>query len=340
MMMGVPVVLMQMACRPKPLPDHPLMIESFVGLDQIFSCDSQVIFFCPQKQDSVAWLRNVYSPDLYVTGDTSWIFFTARESSHANGGLARIGLAYRVGAQKFSILPQPILFADATINEQFPDEGGLSEPRVVEDDQGMYWMTYNAWQQGTPRISLARSSNLTTWTKLGVIREEPCVSATILTEQKLGRKIVKQMSGQYLMYWGDKVVRVQRSPNLRAWTSYKTPSGQEHIVFGPRWDQFDSEWVSPVSATWSSKGVLVFYNGGNKADGLVGNSYGIGQVVLDPHDGLTPRARAPIELKSESVNDGGHAHPMSTGVGKIGTSHMLLMGTDEGGVFWSHLSNE
>ena len=319
-------------CIPIPEPEHELMIDHVSAGQQLLVPDSISFFRCPQKKDFVSWMRIIYSSDMLTHGDTSCIFFTAREDGVPRG-TSRIGAAISIKGEPFEILQAPILFPDAKDSEFFFDKEGVEEPRVVRDSHGSFWMTYNALSDGISRVSLARSKDLFSWTKLGSITEHASKSGVIVSSQSNQKKVAKKVDGFFHMYWGDKVIRVMRSADLSDWEPHVTPSGYEYILIGPRWNCFDSEWVSPVSANWSAQGIHLVYNGGTKQGAKASISSGIGQAVIRPDHVLKTLARSVKPLQVALLGDQGQVGVSATSLGRFQQSMMMLMGSEKAGVY-------
>jgi predicted GH43/DUF377 family glycosyl hydrolase len=93
----------------------------------------------------------------------------------AKGNYSRIGIARvefdaagePVGVERLGIALEP-----ETDYEKWPDgRGGCEDPRVsYVEPLGHYVMTYTAWSQQGPRIAIARSDDLLTWTRVGLAR--------------------------------------------------------------------------------------------------------------------------------------------------------------------------
>ena len=54
---------------------------------------------------------------------------------------------------------------DAQQKNEWP--GGVEDPRLVETEDGTYVLTYTQWNRDVPRLAVATSRDLVTWTKHG-----------------------------------------------------------------------------------------------------------------------------------------------------------------------------
>lgn len=91
------------------------------------------------------------------------------------GNYSRIGIARvkfddngnPVGVERLGIALEP-----ETDYETWPDgRGGCEDPRVsYVEPLGHYVMTYTAWSDAGPRIAIARSLDLLSWTRIGLAK--------------------------------------------------------------------------------------------------------------------------------------------------------------------------
>ena len=68
---------------------------------------------------------------------------------------------------RFTRRDAPVLFParDAQQKNEWP--GGVEDPRLVEAEDGRYVLTYTQWNRHVPRLAVATSPDLETWTKHG-----------------------------------------------------------------------------------------------------------------------------------------------------------------------------
>ena len=109
---------------------------------------------------------------------------------------------------------------------------GCEDSRITKIDD-TYYLTYTAYQHYREKtghkiaLSLATSKNLIGWKKLGVI----------LQDNKAGHIYHQKLNGQYLMFFGEGVIRTAWSKNLKEWEVDAKP------LLIPRKNKFDSHLV-------------------------------------------------------------------------------------------------
>ena len=187
-------------------------------------------------------------------------------------------------------------------------EGGCEDPRIVEDENGTYILTYTAWDGQFARLCIASSKDLYHWKKHGLAfgdayagkyRDVWSKSGAIITEMQDHRMVAKKINNKYWMYWGDTDMFLASSDNLMDWTPIertketRIPSnlpkdGKEDLlrVFGPRPGYFDSDLVEPgPPAMLGADGILLLYNSRNRDNpNLPEGTYTAGQILLDAND--------------------------------------------------------
>ncbi|HWB94763.1 MAG TPA: glycoside hydrolase family 130 protein, partial [Puia sp.] len=195
----------------------------------------------------------------------------------------------------------------------FEWEGGCEDPRVVEDEKGLYYMTYTAYDGKQARLMIATSPDLVHWTKHGPVfahayggkyRDLWSKSGSIVSRYANGRIVATRVAGKYWMYWGDQNIWVATSDDLINWTPVEMQAGEKppiplrgqamnmprlKIVVPTRNKKFDSDLVeSGPPAMLTDKGILLIYNGRNSGSfgdtALAEGTYAGGQVLLDRND--------------------------------------------------------
>ncbi len=117
---------------------------------------------------------------------------------------------------------------------------GAEDPRIVEDENGRYIMTYTGYDGDLARLLLATSNDLINWTKYGsaFARQEDIdhwsKSGSIVSEMSDGRLMAKKINGQYWMYFGDTDLFLATSDDLTKWTPVKDADGEWIKVLSPR----------------------------------------------------------------------------------------------------------
>jgi predicted GH43/DUF377 family glycosyl hydrolase len=217
---------------------------------------------------------------------------------------SRIGLAESRDGLRFARRAAPVLYPADDAQRRYEWPGGVEDPRIVETDDGRYVMTYTQWNRDVPRLAVATSRDLVTWTKHGpaFARREKYMSVesksgAILSRVEGNRVIATRVDGKYWMYYGVPHVHIATSDNLTDWTPLEDLNAEALKVLSPRPGYFDS-WLVEAGppAIITPRGIVVLYNAGNsKAYGdsmLPERVYTGGQALFD--------ARNPIRLLARS----------------------------------------
>lgn len=199
------------------------------------------------------------------------------------------------------------------ISRTYEWKGGCEDPRVVAANvkgKKLYVMTYTAWNNRTPRLAIATSTDLQHWTKHGPallnayngkFKDLACKSGSIVTEVVNGKQVAAKVKvngkKKYLMYWGEQWVCAATSDDLVNWTPYVDENQNLVYLVTPREGYFDSmltECGPPAVKT--SDGIILFYNGKNdsgaKADAAYPlNTYAAGQILFSNDNPLQVKAR-------------------------------------------------
>jgi predicted GH43/DUF377 family glycosyl hydrolase len=272
-------------------------------------------FTCPVRNQQIRWEnKDVFNPAVVVREGKIWMLFRAEDTVGKYAGTSRIGLAYSNDGVHFEKLPAPVFYPDNDAQNKYEWEGGCEDPRVVEDENGTYYMTYTAYDGKTARLLVASSKDLKTWTKHGPAFAKAYNGKYINTWSKSGsivssyendgRIIARKMNGKYWMYWGDVNIWAAVSDDLINWSPvlyeanekphielrhYAKEIPEIKIVFGPRARKFDSDLVEPgPPAMITEKGIVLIYNSRNIPSigdsSLAEGTYAASQILLDPKD--------------------------------------------------------
>lgn len=274
------------------------------------------LFECPILGKPVKWeTKDVFNPAIVVKGDTLYMIYRAEDSVGKYNGTSRIGLAWSTDGLHFTRLPQPVFFPANDDQKKYEWEGGCEDPRVVEDNNGVYFMTYTAYDGDKARLLVASSPDLKHWTKYGPAFKDAynskylnqwSKSGSIVSKYEHGKIIAAKIEGKYWMYWGDVNINAATSEDLIHWTPVEMPSGEKppialrhnavetpdlKIVLGPRPGKFDSDIVEPgPPAMLTDSGILLIYNGRNIPSigdsSLPEGTYSGGQALLDKNNPL------------------------------------------------------
>lgn len=271
-------------------------------------------FMDPLRHTEVAWEeKDVFNPAVAVRGDSVYLLYRAQDKIGLPAGTSRVGLASSVDALHFSRRPVPVLYPDSDAQKVYEWEGGCEDPRLVEDEKGVYYMTYTAFDGKQARLLVATSPDLMHWTKHGPAfatayggryRDLWSKSGSIVSRYENGRIIATRVAGKYWMYWGDQNIWVATSDDLVNWTPVEMAPGEQppiplrgqavnmprlKIVVATRGGHFDSDLVeSGPPAMLTDKGILLIYNGRNVPaigdTALPEGTYAGGQVLIDRND--------------------------------------------------------
>lgn len=265
-----------------------------------------IAFFCPIRGQYVLWEeKDVFNPTALVKDDKIHLLYRAEDVLGQFAGTSRIGLATSTDGVTFDREMLPIFYPDNDNVKQYEWEGGCEDPRIVEDSNGTYYMTYTAFDGKIARLLVASSRNLRQWTKhgplFGKVEDGKYLdlwskSGAIVTQlQNDTRFVATKMNGKYWMYWGDTNMYAATSDNLIDWTPVLAGDGEEgdteynfKVVFGPRPGKFDSDLVEPgPQAFIHGDGILLIYNSRNRNPQNGGDpqlpegTYSAGQVLLN-----------------------------------------------------------
>jgi beta-1,2-mannosidase len=257
-------------------------------------------FTCPVRNKLTHWeQKDVFNPAAVVRDGKVYLLYRAEDTVGRYAGTSRIGLAVSTDGLHFARKPQPVLFPQHDEFTGYEWEGGCEDPRIVEDEQGMYYMTYSAYDGDKSRLMIATSKNLINWTKRGPAFQKTdggnyvdrwTKSGSIVTRMVNDKLIATRINDKYWMYFGDTDIYAATSDNLIDWTPLtQIDSDDFNPVFSPRQGLFDSDLVEPgPPAILTKDGILLLYNSRNRKDNgdpdLPPGTYAAGQILLDPND--------------------------------------------------------
>lgn len=287
--------------------DNPLpewAIGGFVrpaDVNPIISPEPESVFPCPMTDTMLAWESNdTFNPAAVAYDGRIVVLYRAEDNSGHGIGTrtSRIGYASSPDGISFIREKEPVMYPDEDSQQEMEWTGGCEDPRVAMTEDGTYVMMYTQWNRRIPRLAVATSRDLKKWTKHGPAFEdaydgrfidEPTKSASVLTELKDGRLVVKQVDGRYFMYWGEKHVYAAVSDNLTDWTPLICEDGSLKKLMSSREGYFDSQLTEcGPPAVWTDEGIVLMYNGKNcpeKGDvRYTPNVYAAGQVLFDHSD--------------------------------------------------------
>ncbi len=269
------------------------------GANPVLIPDSSFVFKCPVRKSYVKWEeKDVFNPAAIVKHDTVFLLYRAEDKIGKFAGTSRIGLASSTDGLHFTKYPTPVLYPDNDAEKKYEWEGGCEDPRIAEDDKGVYYLTYTAYDGDKARLLIASSTDLYNWTKHGHVFNAAyngkyvnkwSKSGSIICKYEKGKSIATTINGKYWMYWGDTDIFLASSDNLINWLPVENNEGKLLSVFGPRAGKFDSDLVEPgPAAMLTANGIVLIYNSRNtlaKGDKMLAEgTYAVSQILLDKND--------------------------------------------------------
>lgn len=283
--------------------------EKVDSLNPILKPSPNLTFTDPITGNTVQWEeRNVLNPTAVLRNDTVFLMYCAQDSL----GTSRIGMAVSTDGLNFRKMSLPVFFPDNDSMKVFewnykkidaPKENtedcyfcyfdGVEDPRIVQNDSGVYFMTYTSYDGKTARLSIASSRDLKTWKKHGLVlghdkyKETWSKAGAIVVERQDDKIVAKRINGKYWMYFGDTDIFMAYSDDLVDWqVAENEESGKRISVLHPRMGYFDSRLVEPGPyALIKDEGILLIYNGSNAASfnepDLPKFTYAAGQALFD-----------------------------------------------------------
>lgn len=265
-------------------------------------------FACPLN-GTIEWERkDVFNPAAVVRDGQVCLLYRAEDTVGKHAGTSRIGLATSGDGRSFVKRPEPVLYPGHDFMLRYEWEGGCEDPRIVEDEQGVYYLTYTVYDGKKARLAVATSRDLTSWTKRGLAFEEPYAelwtkAGAIVSRVEGDRFVAVKINGVYWMYWGESNVYAATSDDLIRWTpvlnrefrGYETtPSLLAAMV--PRRNRFDSRLIEPgPQALLTERGILLLYNSKNDPEygdrRFAPGAYCAGQALFDAADPVSLIAR-------------------------------------------------
>ena len=253
------------------------------------------VFDCPMRKKPVHWeATHTFNPAAVVKDGKVYLLYRAEDNSGAGigGYISRLGLASSEDGIHFTKLPAPVLYPCEDAHKELDWEGGCEDPRVVETEDGTYVLFYTQYCRKPRSITLgmATSKDLMHWTKCGTVQGHdangkmvtPIKSASLVTAVKKDRLIAAKIDGKYWLYYGEGVIRLLSSPDLKTWTPVPNFRMAQR---GGKYDSGLAECGPPALLT--DKGIVLLYNGKNGGKGdpnLPNGVYTAGQALFDAKD--------------------------------------------------------
>ncbi|MCB0635355.1 MAG: hypothetical protein KDC54_01995, partial [Lewinella sp.] len=285
------------ACQPtSPVeepPAHHWPLGPFTKVDSlnpIMWPDSTLTFADPLRGETVAWeARNVLNPCAVVRDGKVYLLYRAQDEHMTS----RLGLAVSDDGFYFTREPDPVFYPAADSMEVYEWPGGVEDPRLVEREDGRYFLTYTAYDGRTARLCLASSTDLHHWTKHGLVMGEEkygdtwSKSGAIVARRDGDRFVATRINGKYWMYFGDTDLYLAYSDDLIHWEMAENQENGKLIsVLHPRPGYFDSRLVEPGPfALLTDAGIVLIYNASNAANyndpAMPAFTYSAGQALFD-----------------------------------------------------------
>jgi len=251
-------------------------------------------FTCPILNKPVQWEeKDVFNPAAVVRNSAVYLFYRAEDSIGRYAGTSRIGLAIGTDGVHFSRMNQPVLYPAEDFAKVYEWEGGIEDPRMIQNENGTYIMTYTAYDGKTARLMVASSTDLLNWVKHGPAFEAPYVDTWSKSGAIVGKRIedkivAQKINDKYWMYFGDTDIFIATSDDLIKWQPVEE-NGKLKSVMKPRPGYFDSRLVeSGPFGLITEHGILLLYNGMNLDKGgdenLPSGAYCAGQALFDGND--------------------------------------------------------
>ncbi len=300
-----------------------------IDVNPIISPDTASRFMDPVSKKQVPWEANdTFNPGATIKNGKVVVLYRAEDLFGIGIGFrtSRLGYAESSDGIHFNRRKAPVLFPANDNAKEFGWPGGCEDPRVTVTPNGTYVVFYTEWNRKLPRLGVATSKDLIQWKKHGPIFETAyggkffniaSKSASILTKVVNGKQVIIKINGKYWLYWGEQHVYAATSTNLVDWAPVIDANGELKQLISPRKGYFDSDLTEcGPPALMTDKGIILFYNGKNKADDdrdkrFNANSYCAGQALFDKKDPSKPitrldlpflRPMEPFEKSGQYVN--------------------------------------
>ena len=247
------------------------------AVNPVIAPNRDATFRSPIGDSTVRWEEfATFNPAAVVRHGRVYLLYRAEDASGAaeiGGHTSRLGLAESTDGLRFTRRPAPVLYPDRDDQAKYEWPGGVEDPRVVEREDGTYVLTYTQWNREVPRLAVATSRDLETWTKHGPAFEHSQGGKYMNVESKSGailgrlvgdRIVATKVNGRYWMYFNVPNILIATSDDLLDWTIVEDADGRPLRVLSPRPGYFDS-WLVEAGppALLTRDGIVVLYNAGN-----------------------------------------------------------------------------
>jgi len=260
------------------------------SINPILNPSPDQVFYCPLNKKEIRWEeKNVLNPSAVVKDGKVYLIYRAQDSLMTS----RLGLATSEDGLHFTKEPSPVLYPDNDSMQQYEWKGGVEDPRIVEEEDGTYILTYTSYDGKVARLCLASSKDLINWNKHGLVlndekfRETWSKSGAIVSKLENGKIVAAKVKGKFWMYFGDTDLFIATSDDLVNWQVVENEESKKMIsVLHPRPGYFDSRLVEPGPfALLREEGILLIYNASNATNNndpdLPQFTYAAGQALFD-----------------------------------------------------------
>ena len=294
------------------------------SVNPVIAPSAAATFRSPISDSVVRWEEfATFNPAAVVRNGKVFLLYRAEDATgetKIGGHTSRLGLAESTDGLRFTRRITPVLYPDADAQSKNEWPGGVEDPRIVEADDGRYVLTYTQWNREVPRLAVATSRDLVTWTKHGPAfgeaggkyRDVETKSGAILCRVEGSRLVATRVNGKYWMYFNVPEILIATSDDLLHWTPLEDGDGRPVRVLSPRAGYFDS-WLVEAGppAVLTERGIVLLYNAGNSATygdpSLPARVYTGGQALFDARNPvkLLARADAPFIRPGEAYERSG-----------------------------------
>jgi predicted GH43/DUF377 family glycosyl hydrolase len=200
----------------------------------------------------------VYNPCAIVRNNKIYLIYRAEEKYY-DKYVSCLCLAVSDDGFKFKKYKN-----NPIIRPSRPEETrGCEDPRIAKIGN-IYYLTYTAFNGNRTAVSMAWSKDLIAWKKHGII----------LKNTKSAQIMQEPINDEYVMFVGDREIRIARSKNLKQWRVDKK------AILLPRKNMFDSKLVETGPPPIIKGNRLIFiYNSADRA-GIYHPSY----CILDKNN--------------------------------------------------------
>lgn len=246
----------------------------------IIQSNSTSAFEDPMSGELVSWQsKATFNPAAILKDNQINVLYRAEQDRHIDtigAHTSRIGLAVSSDGIQYRTEAEPIFYPDNDNQKKYEWVGGTEDPRIVQNEEGNYILTYTQWNGDVPRLALATSPDLKNWTKHGPVFENfkngkyntrETKSGAIVTKVKDGKLVAAKINGKFYMYFGVPHIWLATSENLIDWEPVEDYAGNLAPVLNPRPGYFDS-WLVEAGPPplLTDDGIVVLYNAGNSSN--------------------------------------------------------------------------